>query len=161
MNTKIQCPKCGSTKCTTVDNEPLSHDTKWLTENDMQFDNQLYVFFQCNNCDNKRFRGTLEIITQDEHKALVDLHNKFPNGFQSWLQTHHEVVAYITTNERDALVGSIKYFEGTNGLYDLAEQWTNEFEQTYKGKEWNKDEDANDDYWPTIERFLNQKNVLK
>jgi hypothetical protein len=140
MNTKIECPKCGRTNCTTIDNEPLSHDKEWLTKNGMQFDNQLYVFFRCNDCDN-RFRGTLEIITQSEHKALTGLQSKFPNGFASWIETHHEVVAIITNelrkNEREgSVIWKRQIEQGTGGMFELAEEWTDEFEKKNIDREW-------------------------
>ena len=53
----------------------------------------------------------------------------FPNGFESWAETLHEVVQYITMSEAvaDALftpnvVSKISEEMGTGGLYELAMQ---------------------------------------
>lgn len=85
----------------------------------------------------------------------------FPNGFTSWVETHHEVVSYITRqlNLGDYMTEGTKVRmaydgKGVGGLYELAEYWTNEFEAENKDREWNGD------FFEEIEVFLDQKNNL-
>lgn len=85
----------------------------------------------------------------------------FPNGFTSWIETHHEVVAYITRQlelndymTSGTIVRNSYESNGTGGLYELAEDWTNEFETV------NKDRDWDGDFFDEIEIFLNKKNYL-
>jgi hypothetical protein len=66
---------------------------------------------------------------------------KFPNGLTNWIETHHEVVAYITSqqmtdNGKPTTIKEIEQTRGTGGLYELAEKWTDEFETIHKGREW-------------------------
>ncbi|MEN9512512.1 MAG: Cellulophaga phage phi4:1 [Bacteroidota bacterium] len=84
---------------------------------------------------------------------------EFPNGFTSWQETHYEVVAAIT-NEladdhysefRDDLVHKILRENGHGGLYELAEDLTDEFELLNKGREWDGE------FFEEIERFLDEK----
>jgi hypothetical protein len=91
---------------------------------------------------------------------------KFPNGFTSWMETHHEVVAFITKQlmvfDHTAAINQDaphKIYEtasevGTYGMYDLAKAWTNEFEELNKGRKW----DGDGDYFDEIEKFCEQKN---
>lgn len=85
---------------------------------------------------------------------------KFPNGITSWIETHHEVVEFITlTLEKETdtdnmdMCNHVKLTQGTGGIYELAEKWTDEFELLHEGNEWG---DA--DYFETIEAFLVDKN---
>ena len=86
----------------------------------------------------------------------------FPNGFESWAETHHEVVQYITMSEAvaDALftpnvVSKISEEMGTGGLYELAMQWTDEFEKKNEGRDWDGD------FFDELESFLSSKNKSK
>lgn len=79
---------------------------------------------------------------------------RFPNGFESWQETHFEVVNYITLDyERNPNGYMAKVYEeqGTGGAYELAKQLTDEFEKLYEGKEWDGE------FFETIESFLMQK----
>lgn len=67
---------------------------------------------------------------------------KFPNSFESWQETHYEIVEALITelgkpgpNKNNPVK---KYYEqtGRGGMYELAEQWTDEFEKENKGREW-------------------------
>jgi hypothetical protein len=81
----------------------------------------------------------------------------FPNGFKSWQETHCEVVSEIshvlTLNEdqQPLYIKRIAETEGTGGIYNLAEELTDEFELKYKGKIWDGD------YFDAIEEFLCDK----
>jgi len=70
----------------------------------------------------------------------------FPNGFRSWMETHHEMVTMITAT-LDRWKGDDEEIEGSktlelyseNGsaqMYDYAEQLTDEFEKLHEGREW-------------------------
>jgi hypothetical protein len=83
----------------------------------------------------------------------------FPNGFASWQETHYEVVAAIIvahamhTHEIDhseLLEKTIKE-KGHGGLYELAEDLTDEFETINKNREWDGE------FFEEIETFLNEK----
>jgi hypothetical protein len=85
---------------------------------------------------------------------------EFPNGFASWQETHYEVVAAITTelmadyeyNEfRDDLIRITLREKGHGGLYELANDLTDEFELLNKGREWDGE------FFDEIERFLDEK----
>ena len=81
---------------------------------------------------------------------------EFPNGFTSWMETHHEVVEFIAaaTMENEYANGAIARTHathGTGGVYELAEQWTDVFERLHKGREWDGE------YFETIEKFLTEK----
>jgi hypothetical protein len=84
---------------------------------------------------------------------------EFPNGFAAWQETHYEVVAAIT-NEiaddlnsefREDLVHKTLRENGHGGLYELAEELTDEFELLIKGREWDGE------FFEEIERFLDEK----
>jgi hypothetical protein len=84
---------------------------------------------------------------------------EFPNGFASWQETHYEVVTAIT-NElsydhysefREDLIHNTLREKGRGGLYELAEELTDEFELLNKGHEWDGE------FFEEIERFLNEK----
>jgi hypothetical protein len=80
----------------------------------------------------------------------------FPNGFTSWIETHHEIVAAITTelsyDSHDNLISEIVKQQGHGGsLYELAEDLTDEFELKHQNREWDGD------FYDEIETFLGEK----
>ena len=83
----------------------------------------------------------------------------FPNGFDSWMETHYEVVQAITLKladedmEEDSALYERLEEEGTGGMYILSEELTDAFEEEYEGAEWGEKLD----YFDTIENFLNTK----
>lgn len=82
----------------------------------------------------------------------------FPNGFESWLETHYEVVQYITSQEEGYVtlgtkIERIKEERGLKALYTLAEEWTDDFENEYVGKKWESGE-----FFDKIDTFLTIKN---
>lgn len=90
--------------------------------------------------------ATLEIAQQMEHK-------EFPNGFTSWMETHHEVVSAIAIElNKDETTSQIisewKEAQGTGGMYELAKELTDKFEKANKGREWDGD------FFDEIEAFL-------
>jgi hypothetical protein len=84
----------------------------------------------------------------------------FPNGFESWQETHYEVVAAITTelisydeysNFNHQLIRTTLQEKGHGGLYELANDLTDEFELKNQGREWDGE------FFDEIERFLDEK----
>ena len=83
----------------------------------------------------------------------------FPNGFESWLETHYEVVQFINSQEEGFValgtkIERIKEERGLKALYTLAEEWTDAFETEYVGKKWESGE-----FFDTIDNFLTTKNT--
>ncbi len=78
---------------------------------------------------------------------------KFVNGFDSWQETHFEVVSAIKLNEdlENSKVAEVATMEGTGGLYEFAKRLTDEFEQLHKGREWSGE------FFEEIEKFLENK----
>lgn len=80
---------------------------------------------------------------------------EFPNGFESWQETHYEVVSFIADELTRPQVRGIVYEtlreKGHGGLYELAEDLTDEYEQLNKGREWDGE------FFEELESFLNQK----
>ena len=57
---------------------------------------------------------------------------EFVNGFRSWMETYFEVVSYLTGevllgDDCCQLVKDAIYGQGVSSLYDLAEEFTDEF----------------------------------
>ena len=78
---------------------------------------------------------------------------QFPNGFESWQETHSEVVQYLSTSldYSGSMANLTRENFGHGGLYEIAEQITDEFEKLYEGMDWDGD------FFDTIEEFLNKK----
>ena len=80
---------------------------------------------------------------------------EFPNGFESWHETHFEVVSFITLQyEREPTCSKVaELFDryGTVYVMELAAQLTEEFELLNKGREWDGE------FFEEIESFLMQK----
>lgn len=81
----------------------------------------------------------------------------FPNGFESWSETHFEVVDFITRERMkepiEGVIGVTQESNGTVGCWELATKWTNEFELLNKGDDWN-----HLDYYDEVEKFCVTKN---
>lgn len=80
----------------------------------------------------------------------------FPNGFDSWQETHFEVVSEITKELRkdkftSKVIEERHEKQGTGGMYELAEELTDEFEKLYEGKFWDGE------FFEAIEEFLKEK----
>jgi hypothetical protein len=80
----------------------------------------------------------------------------FPNGFACWQETHFEVVQAITLESmKDRSTGLVAYryeAQGIGGLYELAEELTDEFEALHEAEDW-----VENDYLETIEKWLIEK----
>lgn len=85
------------------------------------------------------------------------MEKQFPNGFTSWQETHYEVVSAIERSwnamgESDSQVVSERQLaQGHGGLYELAEELTDEFEALNAGREWDGE------FFDEIEVFLDRK----
>lgn len=84
----------------------------------------------------------------------------FTNGFASWQETHFEVVCEIRRIWGDdnfeyknfgGVVLERYEAQGTGGLYELAQELTDEFELLNKDREWNGE------FFCEIEGFLKEK----
>lgn len=90
-------------------------------------------------------------MNQTETKA----EKNFPNGFTAWQETHFEVVSFISLNrDENFKLEEIVANQGTGGLYELAEQLTDEFEKLNENMEWDGE------FFDAIELFLNIKFVV-
>lgn len=80
---------------------------------------------------------------------------EFVNGFESWHETHFEVVQAIAIehvkDEPKGLVKERHDAQGHGGLYELAVELTDEFEKLNEGREWDGD------FFDEIEDFLKKK----
>lgn len=77
----------------------------------------------------------------------------FPNGFTSWIETFYEVVAHIQiTKEIEGSIANERVSQqGTGGIYELAQEWTDEFETKNQGREWDGE------FFDEVHDFLNAK----
>lgn len=58
----IHCPNCNSTKVRSFDNQSLYHPTK---EDDYQYDNEIYIEFECFDCE-ENFTKVFDLIEQKD-----------------------------------------------------------------------------------------------
>jgi hypothetical protein len=79
----------------------------------------------------------------------------FPNGFINWQETHYEVVQAITMeHSKDNPQGVVRErhdAKGHGGLYELAEEITDEFEKLNEGREWDGE------FFDEIDKFVQNK----
>lgn len=87
-------------------------------------------------------------------QELAQIKAVMPNGFTSWQETHFEIVQAITLEmNKDnpaGIAAERQEQQGHGGLYELAEELTNKFEQKYKGTEWG----IEIEFFDTIEEFI-------
>lgn len=113
----------------------------------------------CENCKNFHYKGvkkcecgsTSFAPTSDYNEKFI---NPFPNGFENWQETHFEVVNFITTKTigtQDNILTKLQSEEGCTSLYDVAKEWTNEFEKLNTGREWDGE------FFEEIESFCQNK----
>lgn len=77
----------------------------------------------------------------------------FPNGFESWMETHHEVVQHLTTTADKEGSRAERTMEqgGTGTLYELGQELTDQFETQFCGKVWDGE------FYDTIEAWLQEQ----
>lgn len=92
----------------------------------------------------------LETIIEQQAEQI----HLFNSGetFESWHETHFEIVQRITymADKEGNKVSEVAQEQGTGGLYQLAKDLTDQFETLYSGIVWGIDED----YFDTLEDFL-------
>jgi len=96
------------------------------------------------------------------YKPPKDLipNEQFPNGFEDWHETHFEMVkAIVETLDKSTggVIHKVAEEEGTGGLYELAKEWTNEFETMHIGKDWGASEEVDDNFIDCIDKFISNK----
>ena len=84
-------------------------------------------------------------------KELFDL---IEDKLSSWKDTHYEMVQAIVLNPDSEIVRTTEEEMGYGGMYELAEDLTNEFEELHKGKVWGEN---NDSFFEEIEIFIENK----
>ena len=80
---------------------------------------------------------------------------KFTNGFDSWQETHFEMVQQIIRdleNERTGKVQKVSDEFGQGGLYDLSKKLTDKFENEFEGKCW-----EGESYYDSLEKFFEKE----
>ena len=81
---------------------------------------------------------------------------EFVNGFESWHETHFDIsgaiIAEYNKDEPVKLVKDRYYSQGRGGIYELAQELTDEFELLNKDNDWSAE-----DYFDAIETFLKEK----
>jgi hypothetical protein len=81
----------------------------------------------------------------------------FPNGFESWHETHFEIVtaiqAFLVDDEAfwPPVIQAVQNMEGIGGMYELARDLTDKFENQNAGKNWDGE------YFDTIQEFINKE----
>ena len=80
--------------------------------------------------------------------------NLFPNGFDSWHETHYEIVStieYILNDGSPHKIYDLHSKGGSGYMYEHAQELTNEFELLHKDREWDGD------FLDELHNFLNSK----
>ncbi len=104
-----------------------------------------------------KFRQTIQLESNS-----IKRKQQFPNGFESWMETHFEIVQAIT-NESTDTIGEYSSLmaqqreeqQGRGGLYELSRELTDKFELLHEGKEWGIDDDTQ--YFDEIEAFIEEE----
>jgi hypothetical protein len=80
---------------------------------------------------------------------------------EDYLEIHYNTVEFITEHLRDwrgnynwSTILKIHEKQGSGGMYLLAKQWADEFQEIYKDVLWGEDLE----YYDTIDEFLRDKN---
>ena len=80
---------------------------------------------------------------------------EFPNGFESWHETHFEVVeAIVIQIEKRGYTMQLQELQeqsGRGAIWEYAKQLTNEFEKKNEGREWDGE------FYDEIDEFLTEK----
>lgn len=101
--------------------------------------------------------GGKPVFDADKLNAQIEKVNfNFPNGFTSWHETHFEIVEAITVillqKEPHGIVEQRQAEQGRGGLYELAQELTDEFENRHIKSDWHEL-----DWYDTIEAFIKEK----
>jgi hypothetical protein len=115
-----------------------------------------YSLFGVKQNETKReikHRDSVAVFKIPDYGETSDVQS-FPNTFDSWHETHHEFVRLIGKTEdiEGTIANEIQETEGRGGLYIFARLLTDQFEKTYKGREWQGD------YFEEIDKFFDMYN---
>jgi len=69
----------------------------------------------------------------------------FPNGFESWAETHFEISILLNNND------AVQERYGMGGTWEFSQQLTDEFETLHEGREWDGE------WFDEIETFMSNK----
>ena len=146
--------------------EKVVHFNKWLFDNNLVPNSSFLWFNHTLNREEVCFHELKDLfevfdtnnpgIKEETPIGLLNKkENQFPNGFASWMETHHEIVGAIAIDQNNVnihipkspIVADRYESEGTEGIYKLAEELTNKFELLHKGE-------ILADYFETIESFI-------
>ena len=85
--------------------------------------------------------------------AHVEQSKKLCNGLSTYLETHFEVIHYLTETQDNngSMAQNTMEHSGTGGMYELAESLTDEFEKFNEGTEWDGE------FYDEVEAFLEKK----
>lgn len=86
----------------------------------------------------------------------MEIDKKLPNGFSNWQETHFEIVCAIAIElNKDTfdskVIADRHEAQGRGGIYELAEELTDEFEAKNEGREWDGE------YFDEIDLFIKEK----
>jgi hypothetical protein len=108
----------------------------------------------------KIIKDIYELVASHEGAINDELMDKLNDAYidaRSWQETHYEIVQCITMelqlDKPRGVIGRDYERHGTGAMYDLACEWTDEFEETYTGCEWDGE------FFDTIEDFVKRKNM--
>ena len=83
-----------------------------------------------------------------------NLITKIMSDMESWNETHYEMVQAITENLDSDLVERTEEEMGYGGLYELANDLTDEFQEMHKDKVWGENDDS---FFEELEIFIDFK----
>ena len=93
--------------------------------------------------------------------STATIEKTFPNGFDSWQETHFEIVQHLASTLDNELEPAFKSMAlraqesgGHGALYEMAEALTDEFEKIYEGTAWDGE------FFDAIEDYLKRKEEL-
>ena len=73
---------------------------------------------------------------------------------ENWHETHYEMVQAIIENSDSVIVKTTEEESGIGGLYELAKELTDEFEELHKDKVWGENDNS---FFEELEIFINFK----
>lgn len=83
---------------------------------------------------------------------MLEERTEFINGFESWKETFFEIVSGINRlSHKSELITELTKDMGHTGLYDLAEELTDEFEEINSERFWDGE------FIEEIEKFIEDK----
>lgn len=104
----------------------------------------------------KNIFDSLELLKQtcQGNEDAQNLITKIMSDMESWNETHYEMVQAITENIDSDLVERTEEEMGYGGLYELANDLTDEFQEMHKDKVWGENDDS---FFEELEIFIDFK----